>query len=114
MNRINIEGNEILKDEALLAELNIQPRRIYTDQLAIEATQKLLAIYRLSGRYAAQIEPQIIRLDNNRVDLVFEVDEGLLSKSQALNSREMRASQTEPCVRLSLAELKDGGPFYHF
>ncbi|MGC6518197.1 MAG: outer membrane protein assembly factor BamA [Candidatus Puniceispirillaceae bacterium] len=80
VNRINIEGNDILKDESLLAELNIQPRRIYTDQLAIEATQKLLSIYRLSGRYAAQIEPKLIKLDNNRVDLVFEVDEGPLIK----------------------------------
>ena len=80
VNRINIEGNEVLKDENLLAELNIQPRRIYTDQLAIEATQKLLSIYRLSGRYAAQIEPKIIKLNNNRVDLVFEVDEGPLIK----------------------------------
>ena len=80
INRINIEGNEILKDENLLAELDIQPRRIYTDQLAIEATQQLLNIYRLSGRYAARIEPQIIKLENNRVDLVFEVDEGPLIK----------------------------------
>ena len=80
VNRINIEGNEVLKDENLLAELNIQPRRIYTDQLALEATQKLLSIYRLAGRYAAQIEPKIITLNNNRVDLVFEVDEGPLIK----------------------------------
>lgn len=84
VNRINIEGNDILKDEALLAEINIQPRRIYTDQLAIEATQKLLSIYRLSGRYAAQIEPKIITLDNNRVDLVFEVDEGPLIKISSI------------------------------
>ena len=84
INRINIEGNQILKDEALLAEINIQPRRIYTDQLAIEATQKLLSIYRLSGRYAAQIEPKLIRLDNNRVDLVFEVDEGPLIKISSI------------------------------
>ena len=84
INRINIEGNEILKDESLLAELNIQPRRIYTDQLAIEATQQLLTIYRLSGRYAAQIEPKLIRLDNNRVDLVFEVDEGPLIKISSI------------------------------
>ena len=84
VNRINIEGNDVLKDESLLAELNIQPRRIYTDQLAIEATQKLLSIYRLSGRYAAQIEPKLIRLDNNRVDLVFEVDEGPLIKISSI------------------------------
>ena len=84
INRINIEGNDILKDEVLLAELNIQPRRIYTDQLAIEATQKLLAIYRLSGRYAALVEPKLIKLDNNRVDLVFEVDEGPLIKISSI------------------------------
>ena len=84
INRINIEGNDVLKDEALLAELNIQPRRIYTDQLAIEATQKLLTIYRLSGRYAAQIEPKLIKLDNNRVDLIFEVDEGPLIKISSI------------------------------
>ena len=98
VNRINIEGNDVLKDEALLAELNIQPRRIYTDQLAIEATQKLLAIYRLSGRYAARIEPKIITLNNNRIDLVFEVDEGPLIKissikfsgNQAFSDRTLR------------------------
>lgn len=84
VNRINIEGNEVLKDDVLLAELNIQPRRIYTDQLAIEATQQLLTIYRLSGRYAAQIEPKLIRLENNRVDLVFEVDEGPLIKISSI------------------------------
>ena len=84
VNRINIEGNDVLKDDALLTELNIQPRRIYTDQLAIEATQKLLSIYRLAGRYAARVEPQIITLPNNRVDLVFEVDEGPLIKISSI------------------------------
>ena len=80
VNRVNIEGNDVLSDERLLAELDIQPRRIYSQQLAIEGTQKLLDFYRLSGRYAAVIEPKIIRLENNRVDLIFEVDEGPLIK----------------------------------
>ena len=80
VNRVNIEGNDALSDERLLAELDIQPRRIYSQQLAIEGTQKLLDFYRLSGRYGAVVEPKIIRLENNRVDLVFEVDEGPLIK----------------------------------
>ena len=80
VNRVNIEGNDVLTDERLLAELDIQPRRIYSQQLAIEGSQKLLDFYRLSGRFAAVVVPKIIRLENNRVDLIFEVDEGPLIK----------------------------------
>jgi outer membrane protein insertion porin family len=85
VNRVNIEGNDALDDEKLLAELNIQPRRVFTRKVAVDATQKLLEIYRLSGRYAAEITPQVIRLDNNRVDLIFEVDEGPLIKVTSIS-----------------------------
>ena len=69
INRINIEGNDILTDERLLEELDIQPRRVYTRDIAIQASKKLLDIYRLSGRFAAEVVPKVIRLENNRVDL---------------------------------------------
>lgn len=85
VNRVNIEGNDVLDDERLLAELDIQPRRVFTRKVAVDATQKLLDIYRLSGRYAAEITPQVIRLDNNRVDLIFEVDEGPLIKVTSIS-----------------------------
>ena len=85
VNRVNIEGNDVLDDERLLAELDIQPRRVFTRKVAVDATQKLLEIYRLSGRYAAEITPQIIRLDNNRVDLIFEVNEGPLIKVTSIS-----------------------------
>ena len=84
ISRINIEGNDVLTDERLLAELDVQPRRVYTAELARTASQRLLEIYRLSGRFAASVVPKIIRQDNNRVDLVFEVDEGPLIKIQSI------------------------------
>ena len=80
INLVNIEGNDVLSDEKLLGELDIQPRRVYTQRIALDATETLLKIYELSGRFAARVEPKIIRLDNNRVNLVFEVDEGPLVK----------------------------------
>ena len=80
INRVNIEGNDVLSDERLLEELDIQPRRVYTQRIALDATETLLKIYELSGRFAARVEPKIIRLENNRVNLVFEVDEGPLVK----------------------------------
>ena len=85
INRVNIEGNDALDDERLLAELDIQPRRVYTQKVAVQATQQLLEIYRLAGRYSAEVTPKIVRLENNRVDLIFEVDEGPLIKISSIS-----------------------------
>ena len=84
INRISIEGNDVLSDERLLEELDIQPRRVYTRDVAIEASKKLLNIYRLSGRFAAEVVPKVIRLENNRIDLIFEVNEGDLIKIESI------------------------------
>jgi outer membrane protein insertion porin family len=80
INRISIEGNDVIKDQQLLEYIGIRPRRVYTRKLALEAKATLIEIYRQSGRYAATIEPKIIELPDKRVDLVFEVTEGPLVK----------------------------------
>ena len=84
INRVNIEGNDALDDEKLLEIVDIQPRRVYTRRLAVEASQKLLEVYQAAGRYAAVVEPQIIELDDNRVDLAFVVKEGPLIKISSI------------------------------
>ena len=80
INRISLEGNDVLNDERLLELLDVKPRRVYTEKVALDARDTLMEIYRQSGRYAAVIEPKIIRLPDRRVDLVFEIDEGPLIK----------------------------------
>ena len=84
INRVTVEGNDVLETDILIAQLGIQPRRVYTKKVAIDGMQKLLEIYELSGRYGASVEPVIIELDNNRVDLVFEVNEGPLIKISSI------------------------------
>jgi outer membrane protein insertion porin family len=84
INRVNIEGNDVITDERLLEIIDLQPRRIYNRQVALDAAAKLLDVYRASGRFAAVVEPKIIELDENRVDLVFEVDEGPLIKINSI------------------------------
>jgi len=84
INRVNIEGNDVLSDERLLEVIDVQPRRVYNRQVALDASKKLLDIYRASGRFAAVVEPKIIELDDDRVDLVFEVDEGPLIKISSI------------------------------
>ena len=85
INRVNIEGNDVLKDERLLDVLDIEPRRVYTRELALEGSKRLLEVYQASGRYAAVVEPQIIELSDNRVDLAFVVSEGPLIKISSIS-----------------------------
>ena len=84
INKINIEGNDVLEDERLLDEINLKTRRVFTKDEAIKSSQKLLEVYRKSGRYGASVIPKIIELDNNRVNLIFEVDEGPLIKIEKI------------------------------
>ncbi|WP_033069790.1 outer membrane protein assembly factor BamA [Thalassospira australica] len=76
INRIAFEGNQKLDDEVLGAELQLRPRVVYTRTKVQADVQRVLELYRRSGRFAATVEPKVIQLDQNRVDLAFEIDEG--------------------------------------
>ena len=76
VNRIAFEGNKKLNDDTLRPELQLRARAVYTPQLAAADRQRLLDLYAKRGRFAATVEPKIIRLEQNRVDVVFEVNEG--------------------------------------
>lgn len=80
INRIAYEGNDKLKDEVLEAELGLKPREVYTPAKVQEAAQKIRDMYRLSGRYGAKVIPKIIEREENRIDLVFEIKEGSLTR----------------------------------
>ena len=84
INRVNIEGNDAISDDRLFEIIDIQPRRVYNRKVAIDATRQLIDVYRAGGRFAAVVEPKIIQLDENRVDLVFEVNEGPLIKINSI------------------------------
>lgn len=76
INRVSIEGNKRLKDDALLALIGSLPRRAYSPAQAEADVNAIAEAYAQSGRLAARITPKIIRRSDNRVDLVFEVREG--------------------------------------
>ena len=76
INRISFEGNSRLKDDILQGEIKIKAREVYTLANTLEAAQKIRDMYRLSGRYGAKVEPKVVEREQNRVDLVFEINEG--------------------------------------
>jgi outer membrane protein insertion porin family len=76
INVINFEGNRRLDDERLQGLISSQSRRVYSPAQAEADAAAITSAYEAAGRYAARVEPRIIRRDGNRVDLVFEVREG--------------------------------------
>lgn len=77
INRISFEGNRHISDEDLQKEVpDLDARAIFTRPKVESAVQRLLQVYRRSGRYQAKVDPKVIVLENNRVDLVFEIAEG--------------------------------------
>lgn len=75
INQIAFEGNNRLKDENLAGEIQSRARAVYTRTRVQADVQRLLEIYRRSGYFAATVTPKIIPLDQNRVNLVFEISE---------------------------------------
>lgn len=76
INKINFEGNRRLKDENLAEAISSESRRVFTPEQAERDAAVIAEIYSAQGRVAATVVPRIIRRDNNRVDLVFEISEG--------------------------------------
>ena len=76
INQIYFEGNDKLDDKALMAEIQLKPRGVYTKAKIRSDTERMLELYRRVGRFNTTISPKIIEREHNRVDVVFEIDEG--------------------------------------
>ncbi len=107
VNRVAFEGNHKLSDDQLRPEMQLRPRAVFTAALAETDRQHILDMYARRGYFDATVEPKIIRLPENRVDVIFQINDGsatLISKivvngnkafsedrlSEVINSRESR------------------------
>ncbi|MBK8199671.1 MAG: outer membrane protein assembly factor BamA [Acidobacteria bacterium] len=85
INRVIFEGNRALKDDKLREEVQASPRGVFTAARVQADVQRVLEMYRRSGRFAAKVEPQYKPLEQNRVDLIFEITEGPVTGVRAIN-----------------------------
>lgn len=85
INRIVLEGNKRLKADKINPEIRLAPRQIFTRSKARADVARIIELYRRQGRFAAEVEPKIVQLDQNRVDVVFEINEGPKSKVRQIN-----------------------------
>ncbi|MFM2301240.1 MAG: outer membrane protein assembly factor BamA [Pseudomonadota bacterium] len=85
INRIILEGNKRLKEEKILPEIKLAPRQIFTRSKVRADVARIIELYKRQGRFAASIEPKMVMLEQNRVDIVFEIQEGPKSKVRRIN-----------------------------
>ena len=76
INEIAFEGNDRLTDEDLRKIVSARPRFPFTAARAEADAQAIIEVYRRTGYYGAAVEPKVIERPENRVDLVFEIQEG--------------------------------------
>ena len=85
INRVILEGNKRLKSDKITKEIKLKPRQIFTRTAVRQDVARIVELYRRQGRFAAVISPKQVSLDQNRVDVVFEIAEGPKSKVRQIN-----------------------------
>jgi outer membrane protein insertion porin family len=85
INRIAFEGNNKIDEKDLNAEIQLRPRVVYTRTRVQNDVVRILDLYRRHGRFGATVEPKVIQLSENRVDLVFEINEGEFTGVRSIN-----------------------------
>ena len=85
INRVILEGNKAIKSDKIQKEIKLAPRQIFTRTAVRADVARIIELYRRGGRFAAVVEPKQVSLDQNRVDVVFEITEGAKSKVQQIN-----------------------------
>jgi outer membrane protein insertion porin family len=102
INRIAFEGNHRLSDSSLNDEIQLKPRAIYTREKVQSDVQRLLNLYRRNSHFAATVDPKVIPLEQNRVDLVFEINEGPSTGIAGINfigNHEFNASRLRSVIQ---------------
>ena len=85
VNRIVLEGNKHIKEEKITPEIKLAARQIFTRSKVRADVARIIELYKRQGRFAAAVEPKMVMLDQNRVDIIYEINEGPKSKVRQIN-----------------------------
>lgn len=85
ISEVLFDGNDEVDDTMLESEIRLAPRSTYSRAKVQDDVRRILDVYKRSGRYATVVNPEIIRRDQNRVDLIFNINEGPLAVIDKIN-----------------------------
>jgi outer membrane protein insertion porin family len=105
INQVVFEGNSNIKDDKLRDEVTVRPRGIYTKAKVQADVQRIVELYRRSGRISVTVTPQIVALPQKRVDLIFVINEG--PKSGILRIEFLGAKKFSPAELRGVITTKE-------
>ncbi|MEO0879337.1 MAG: outer membrane protein assembly factor BamA [Pseudomonadota bacterium] len=76
VNQVILDGNKRVKEDKITEEIQLAPRSIFTKAKAQSDSQRIIEVYRRTGRFAATVTPKVKQLEQNRIDVIYEIDEG--------------------------------------
>lgn len=76
INMVTVEGNDEISTEDIKKEIKIKERSSYDESVIGADTARILTIYQRKGFFGTKVEPKKILLDDNRVNVVYEISEG--------------------------------------
>lgn len=76
VNEVRFEGNDELDSNTLKDAVSLRSRAVFTPDKVQRDITEIQAYYRQSGYFLAAVTPQVIERDQNRVDVIYVIDEG--------------------------------------
>lgn len=85
VNKVVFEGNDEIDSKRLEELVSLKSRNIYSPAKVQADVQTLQAAYRSRGRFTTQVKAQLIQRDQNRVDVVYNIEEGEKTRIASIN-----------------------------
>ena len=85
IDNIAFEGNKEIKDDTILNEISLKTKNVFSSSRVKSDILKIQNLYKRLGFFSTYIDPKIIKLGKNRINLVFEINEGLEAKIKKIN-----------------------------
>ncbi|MDE8342599.1 MAG: outer membrane protein assembly factor BamA [Acidocella sp.] len=76
VDQVYFVGNKTITDKDAAAAIGLKPRSVFTVAAAEADRRALLNLYAKKGYYGATVTPNIIKLPDNRVNVVFQCADG--------------------------------------
>ena len=76
VNQVTVEGNDEISVDDLKKEVKTRERTSYDESVIGGDVQRMLTLYQRKGYFGTKINPKKIALDDNRVNIVYEITEG--------------------------------------
>jgi outer membrane protein insertion porin family len=76
INKIEYEGMKFSTRDSLRDVVKLKPRQVLSKAVIQDTQQLILECYRQQGYLSTRVTPKVVRRENNRVDIIFEVKEG--------------------------------------